>query len=64
MLALSDWCNWTPEVAGTDLFLADGCRGARLLMQTFADALVRPPWMAIHAWQAGCRDCGFCWLLR
>ncbi|PRW57894.1 zeta- subunit of COP-I complex [Chlorella sorokiniana] len=39
MLALSDWCNWPPEVAGTDLFLADGCRGARMLMQTFADAL-------------------------
>lgn len=41
MLALSEWINWPSKAAVTDLLLADGCRGARLLMQTMAHALVR-----------------------
>lgn len=41
MLALCNWSDWLHGAAGTDLVLADGCRGARLLMQTFANALVR-----------------------
>lgn len=40
LLALSTCCDWPAEAAAADLLLADGCRGARALVQTVADALV------------------------
>jgi len=62
MLALCDWINWPSEVAATDLLLADGCRGARLLMQTLADALVSP-WAMLGCavcLKAATASCGHC----